>query len=263
MTAKLRALSASLWAMASGVARVARGRWCACAVCEHRVPAFLPWRGGWSAAPPLMRSLKMIGSDLDRFACPRCGANDRDRHLKLYLERVGFAARFHGARILHFAPEAALVGWISGFQPKLHLLADLFPARSGIQRVDVEAIPFANGSFDIVIANHVLEHVKNLAHATEEISRILAQGGVAILQTPWCAGLESTIDDAAVQDPRARLDLYGQEDHARLFGRDVYVRIAGDRLRAHPITHASVLADIDPDVYGVNPLEELMLFART
>ena len=136
MRQKLRGWLASASAMAAGGARAASGRWRWCVVCQRRVPAFLPWRGGWKAAPPLMRSLGMVGSDLDRFACPRCGANDRDRHLRLYLERTGLSDRLRGARILHFAPEAPLMAWIATLGPSLHVLADLYPSREEIRRMD-------------------------------------------------------------------------------------------------------------------------------
>lgn len=262
MTGKLRGWWASACAMGAGAARTLVGRWRHCVVCERRVPAFLPWRGGSAAAPPLMRVLHMVGSDLDHFACPCCGANDRDRHLHLYFERGGIVDRLRGARILHFAPEAPLMAWIATMQPALHVLADLCPTRPEIQRVNLEAIPFGGGAFDVVIANHVLEHVGDLGRATGEIARVLAPGGIAILQTPWCRGLSATLDDPGVRSPEARLQLYGQEDHVRLFGRDIYTRIGTGGLDARPMSHATVLQDVDPDVYGVNPEEDLMLFTR-
>lgn len=152
--------------------------------------------------------------------------------------------------------------WIATMQPASHVLADLYPARPEIHRINLEAIPFEDGAFDIVIANHVLEHVGNLDRATSEIARVLASDGIAVLQTPWCRGLAVTLDDPGVLSPEARLQLYGQEDHVRLFGRDVYTRIGTGGLDARPLSHATTLRDIDPDLYGVNPEEDLMLFAR-
>jgi SAM-dependent methyltransferase len=42
---------------------------------------------------------------------------------------------------------------------------------------DTQAIPFANGSFDVVVANHMLYHVPDLDCAIEEIRRVLRPGG--------------------------------------------------------------------------------------
>jgi SAM-dependent methyltransferase len=224
------------------------------------VLAFLPWRGGWAAAPPLMSALGMVGSDLDHFACPRCGCNDRDRHLKLYIERLGLLERFRGARVLHFAPEPWLGRWIVDAMPARYVAADLYPSSPGIERIAMEQIPFEDGAFDIVIANHVFEHVGDVTQAAREVARVLAPDGLAILQTPWCRGIESSIEDPLVTSPEARLQLYGQEDHVRLFGRDVFERIGGDSLAAESISHADVMPDVDPDMAGVNPAESLMLF---
>src|SRR5688572_9799008 len=104
-------------ASARAVAKGMLGKWPYCVMCEHHVPAFLPWRGGIAGVPPLMRALDSIGSDPANFSCPRCRATDRERHLKPYLQRTGLAEKFRGARILHFAPEAGLAEWITTFEP--------------------------------------------------------------------------------------------------------------------------------------------------
>jgi len=264
MTYKVFGWMRSAVAIGSGLLGVVLGRgWRRCCLCGHRVPAFLPWRGGAAAAPPLLRALRLVGSDLDHFACPRCGGTDRERHLRLYLEASGMAAGFDGARVLHFAPEAHLAPWIGSLGPAEHLLADLYPARPGIQRMDLEALPFPEARFDWVIVNHVLEHVADLDAALGEIGRVLVDDGRALLQVPWCAGLSRTIEDADVTTPEARLQLYGQEDHVRLFGRDVFEQLARHGLRATPAWHAGLLAHVDPDRAGVNPAEPFMVFVRT
>ncbi len=45
------------------------------------------------------------------------------------------------------------------------------------QQFDVQAIPFRDKSFDVVIANHMLYHVPNLDKALSEIRRVLAPKG--------------------------------------------------------------------------------------
>lgn len=259
-TSRWNAYRASARALLGGLANAITGNPRYCIVCDRSVPCFLPWRGGWNCAPPAMRALRMIGSDLDHFACPRCGSTDRDRHLKLYFLHTGIAERIAGARVLHFAPERALEPWLESLGATRYMRADLFPARHGIERVDLQDLPFDAASFDIVIANHVLEHVTLLDSATAEIARVLRPGGVAILQTPWCAGLAATVDDPTVVDPIARTQLFGQDDHVRLFGRDVFDRIAATGLQAEPIAHSDALDAFDAGRYGINVEELLMLF---
>jgi ubiquinone/menaquinone biosynthesis C-methylase UbiE len=45
------------------------------------------------------------------------------------------------------------------------------------QIINIQAIPYANESFDVVIANHMLYHVPDLTQALSEISRVLKPSG--------------------------------------------------------------------------------------
>lgn len=234
-----------------------------CVVCDRMVGGFLPYRSGRSSLSGAMRLLELNGSDLDHFECPRCGATDRLRHLKLYLEAEDLLARMKGCRVLHFAPEKKLVEMIRRSLPAEYVLADLEPPSPEIVRVDITKMPFPNAAFDFLIANHVLEHVDDLAAALAEIERVLAPNGLAILQTPYSLVLTGTFEDPGICTDEARLELYGQEDHVRLFGNDIVeqmTRLSG--LRSCMRTHAEVLPAIDARKYGVNPLEPFFLFRK-
>jgi SAM-dependent methyltransferase len=81
----------------------------------------------------------------------------------------------------------------------LHLmLTDLSPGMvaeaterataSGFSRVrgeacDVQALPFENGSFDVVVANHMMYHVPDPDLGVAEIARVLRPDGVALVAT--------------------------------------------------------------------------------
>lgn len=232
-----------------------------CVICERKVLAFLPYKGGTANAPAVSFSADIIGSDLDNFSCPRCGSTDRERHLLLYLRQLGLLEQLHGARILHFAPERKLSELIRAQQPAQYLRGDLFPTQADIVRLDMEAIDAADASFDIVIANHVLEHVSDDLRALSELHRVLVPGGRAILQTPYAAGNAQTQQGQA-SDASTRLALYGQEDHVRLFGNDIFERFASVGFKPEVADHPAVLAHIDAGIYGVNQREPCMLFRK-
>jgi SAM-dependent methyltransferase len=204
----------------------------------------------------------MVGSDPDRFECPRCGAHDRERHLLLYMRAAGIFVQLSGKAVLHFAPEKRLARFIADAGPSRYVRADLFPNSADVERVDMLDMQFDDGSFDCVVANHVLEHVSNVPRALAEIRRVLKPGGFAILQTPYSGKLHRTWEDQGVDTPSARLQAYGQEDHVRLFGRDIFEQIAASGFENLVRLHSELLADVDPVIMGVNSDEPFFLFRK-
>lgn len=55
---------------------------------------------------------------------------------------------------------------------------------TALQTASAEEIPFAGGSFDVVIIKHIVEHLPNPEKAITEIGRVTAPGGTLILATP-------------------------------------------------------------------------------
>jgi len=233
-----------------------------CCICERGVLRFVPYRGGSMFLPPLARTLNVVGSDVDHFECPHCGASDRDRHLTLYLRAAGLTARIAGARVLHFAPEKHVAELIVAHRPALYIQADKFPTRAGIVQLDLTRIAAEDQSFDFVIANHVMEHVDDAQQSLAEIYRVLANGGFAIIQTPFASTLTRTFEDSGIQGKSARLHAYGQEDHVRMYGRDIEAVFTSQGLVSRVKTHQVLLPEIDAARYGVNPAEPFLLFQK-
>lgn len=233
-----------------------------CIACNRPVLAFLPFGSGSKALSPLMKAAAVVGSDVDHFSCPKCWAHDRERHLLLYFAKLDFKSLIANSRVLHFAPEPAIKRFIESAVPAEYIRGDLFPVSADVQRVDLCKMSFGDASFDWVIANHVLEHVDDDGQALKEIFRILRPGGMAVLQTPYASALSKTIFDPAVKKPVLRLELYGQDDHVRLYGNDIFARFTSTGLESKVRLHNDLLPEIDCRVYGVNPLEPLMLFNK-
>lgn len=233
-----------------------------CVFCGHRVGVFLPYRGGTLHSPPLMRALDIVGSDIDNFECPRCGAHDRERHLLMYLQASGLIKRMPDLRILHFAPERQLAKFIGALSPIEYVKCDLHPSSIDVERMDIEHILRDDKSLDLILANHVLEHVENDAAALSEIHRVLKVGGIAILQTPFSSRLQRTWSDPGIVGDIPRLQAYGQEDHVRLYGKDIFDRFVACGFAAGVSSHDELLPDRNAHEFGVNPDEPFFRFWR-
>jgi SAM-dependent methyltransferase len=105
-------------------------------------------------------------------------------------------------------------------------------------QMDITDITFADNSFELIICNHVLEHIPDDAQAMRELFRVLKPGGLAILQVPISYAIDSTYEDFTIVDSEARLAAFGQRDHVRIYGPDYPQRLgrAGFAVKAHPVT---------------------------
>lgn len=154
-----------------------------------------------------------------RARCPKCKSLERHRRLAAHFRLRAIPAA--GDRILHFAPEPCLAAMLRQYGVD-YVDADLRPGRAH-WLVDITKIGFADSSFDIVIACHVLEHIVEDRLAMAEIFRVLKPGGCAFLDVPITA--ERTVEDPKVTEPEERLRLYGQRDHVRRYGQDFWSRL--------------------------------------
>ena len=234
-----------------------------CLICKQNVEAFLPYKNGLASFSALTRALNIVGSDVENFHCPHCRSTDRERHLFIYLSFVPeLLAGLAGARILHFAPETYLSALIVNQKPLEYIKADLHSRSADVQTINLQEIGYPDGYFDVVIANHVLEHVNDDRLAIAEVARVLRPGGHAILQTPYSAILPSSVTEFTAPSETTRELLFGQSDHARLYGLDVFSRIEQSGLRFIGGHHAQLDIAIDSALYGVNKEEPFFLFQK-
>jgi 2-polyprenyl-3-methyl-5-hydroxy-6-metoxy-1,4-benzoquinol methylase len=52
-----------------------------------------------------------------------------------------------------------------------------------LRQANLEALPFSDGEFDLVLCSQVIEHVLDASAAVRELARVLRPGGVLILST--------------------------------------------------------------------------------
>lgn len=127
--------------------------------------------------------------------CPECGALERHRLQRCVLDELFRETDPGSLSVLHFAPEAMVAAYLSA-RCSRYLAADLEPA-PGQVKADMRELRFADGTFDLVYASHVLEHIDGDRAALSEIRRVLRPGGLALLPVPIVA--ERTVEYPSVE----------------------------------------------------------------
>jgi len=102
-------------------------------------------------------------------------------------------------------------------------------------------VPLADDSVDLLICYHVLEHIPDDRAAMREIARVLASGGLGILQVPFRPGTVTDEDPSAGEEERVRR--FGQADHVRYYGDDFEDRLAECGLAIQRLTPRSLLGE--------------------
>ncbi|SCW65317.1 Methyltransferase domain-containing protein [Ruminococcaceae bacterium YRB3002] len=160
--------------------------------------------------------------DPDRFRdqrqdvmCPFCYSAPRQRILASWANDNIDLIR--NSRILFFAPEYSMMKWFrrNKIRPET---ADLNDTNADL-KLDLTDISLPDGSYDMVICNHVIEHVSSYEKALSELNRILVPNGKLIISFPIDHNLDTVFEHEA-RTPEDRIRLFGQYDHLRVFGKD-------------------------------------------
>ena len=169
-------------------------------------------------------------------ACPNCRALQRHRLLWLYLvrERNILSSSY---RVLHVAPERAIRRRLSSASNLTYVTVDLAMAEAAVHS-ELEALPFEDACFDIVICSHVLEHVQHDLQSMAEMHRVLAPTGRALIMVPVDRRRSETHEDASITDPDARRQVFGHPGHVRYYGTDVTTRLEQSGFGVDPVDYA-------------------------
>lgn len=156
--------------------------------------------------------------------CPYCKALPRHRILAYWCQK--HLDEFKNAKILYFASEYSMELWMKRNKIRYES-ADLY--KKADLRLDIQKTGLQDNAYDIIICNHVLEHVDDFREALREMYRVLRPGGLFICSFPMDPKVELLDEDREVQTDEERVLRFGQNDHKRVFGMqsDTFLTEAG------------------------------------
>jgi SAM-dependent methyltransferase len=143
-------------------------------------------------------------------------------------------------RVLHFAPEQAFYKRFRNLKYLDYTTTDLESPLADV-KADICNLPFEDNSYDVILCNHVLEHIPNDTKAMQELYRVLKPGGMAILQIPQDLNREFTFEDNSITDKVERAKIFGQYDHVRIYGLDYFNKLRQIGFKVEEVDYTSTL----------------------
>jgi len=152
------------------------------------------------------------------------------------------------SKVLHFAPEQAFYQRFRKLKNLDYITTDLSSPLADV-KADICNLPFENNSFDIILCNHVLEHIPDDKKAMEELYRILKPDGWGVFQIPQDLKREATFEDDSITDKRERAKIFGQYDHVRIYGRDYFDKLRSVGFKVEEVDYTTNLSSEEIEKY--------------
>ena len=180
---------------------------------------------------------------------------ERHRQMWLYLQNeTNFFT--HKLKVLHIAPEQEFLRKFKKMKNLEYTSADLFSPIVDV-KADILDLPFEDNTYDVIICNHVLEHIVDDRKAMSELYRVMKSGGWGIVQVPMKNSLEKTYEDFTITDPKERQKHFGQYDHVRWYGMDYFDRLKSVGFETEINFYSQKFSEAEIKRFGLNKNEIL------
>ena len=165
-----------------------------------------------------------------KILCVNCKSLPRHRFL-YFIYKKYFLNTQKPIKILHTAPERCIYYLIKKNSNIDYTPIDLYPEGykfCNCIKEDVTNLSFSDNTFDFVLSNQVMEHILDEKRFLRELLRVIKPDGYLLLNFPVFIDLEKTFQDDSITSPEDREKYYGQYDHVRKYGRDIFLRLQKD-----------------------------------
>jgi 2-polyprenyl-3-methyl-5-hydroxy-6-metoxy-1,4-benzoquinol methylase len=138
------------------------------------------------------------------------------------------------------------------------------PSPANLSQGDVASLPFANATFDVVMANHVLFHIDDIDSAVKEIRRVLKPTGVLMATTNSVQNMQelqvlmrraivllSRSGAANARTPSSINEAFALENGTRILARNFYAVVR------HDLPSALVFQETEPAMAYLESTREM------
>ena len=183
------------------------------------------------------------GTQRNNVLSPSTLSLERHRLLWLYLKnKTDFFTT--PKKVLHFAPEQAFYKRFRKMKHLDYITTDLNSPLADVN-ADICDLPFKDNEFDIILCNHVLEHIPDDTKAMQELFRVMKPGGYGIFQIPQDLSRAETFEDNTITDRKERAKIFGQYDHVRIYGRDYFDKLRSIGFKVEEVDYTTKLSETD------------------
>ncbi|WP_040278416.1 class I SAM-dependent methyltransferase [Psychroserpens damuponensis] len=186
------------------------------------------------------------GNQRNNVLSPSTLSLERHRLLWLYLQHeTNFFSSEHVTerkKVLHFAPEQCFLKRFRTLNHIEYTTTDLLSPIADV-KADICNLPFEDNSYDIILCNHVLEHIPDDTKAMQELYRVMKPGGVGVFQIPQDLSRAETFEDDSITDQKERARIFGQYDHVRVYGRDYFDKLRSMGFKVDEVDYTSKLSE--------------------
>ena len=172
---------------------------------------------------------------------------ERHRLLWLYLQQKTnfFTAEL---KVLHFAPEQCFLKRFKQLKNLDYTTTDLLSPIADV-KADICNLPFDDNSYDVILCNHVLEHIPDDTKAMKELYRVMKPGGYGIFQIPQDLSRDITFEDDSITDKAERARIFGQYDHVRIYGLDYFNKLRTIGFKVDEVDYTAELTIVEVDKF--------------
>lgn len=187
------------------------------------------------------------GTQRNNVLSPSSLSLERHRLLWLYLknETNFFSEKL---KVLHFAPEQAFYKRFKKMKNLEYTTTDLNSPLADV-KADICNLPFNDETFDVILCNHVLEHIPDDTKAMQELYRVMKTGGWGVFQIPQDLNRKTTFEDNSITDKKERAKIFGQYDHVRVYGLDYFDKLRNIGFKVDEVDYTTTLSDENIKTY--------------